>query len=206
MNEEIDSKDYHELLQKIIVQAIEDYIKLAHPAYRRKKYLQEAFEDAVDLFFDPFYQLEAIKNDDQQNMNLREIISEALQVEDPDIDELKNYLIKTAKDFWKKHKIKTLHVPSMLCVEGEVYDIEHNTTVTDYIINTENKTIQLNKKSDKAELLITRIMLDLAAIHSDSTIKRQELNKISNVLFSILKVNDALRHPPKELLVEPQES
>lgn len=207
MNEEtIDSRDYHELLQKVIHQAIEDYVKLMHPAYRRKKYLQEAFEDAVDLFFDPYYQLEFIKNDDEQHMDLRQIISEALQIEDPDIDELHSYLVKTAKDFWKKHKVKTIYIPSMLCIEGEVYDIYHDTSITDYVIDTEAKTIQLNKKSERAELLMTRIILELAAIQSDAVIKKQELNKMSSVLFSILKVNDALRHPPKELLVEVQES
>lgn len=94
----------------------------------------------------------------------------------------------------------------MLCVEGEVYDVHHDTTVADYLIDLEARTIKLNKKSDKAELLMTRIVLELAAVQCDAVIKKQELNKISNVLFSILKVNDALRHPPKELLVEVQES
>ena len=71
---------------------MDDYIKLQHPKNRRKKYLREAFTNAVDMFFDSEYMMLHLQNGDGSFMSLEDFLKEALNTDRIDIEKLKKHL------------------------------------------------------------------------------------------------------------------
>ena len=56
-------EDWETLLMAILTQAMNDYVKLQHPKYRKKKYLQDAFDSAVKMLFDDTFEFMYLKNE-----------------------------------------------------------------------------------------------------------------------------------------------
>lgn len=199
MNDELlDVADYKKLLISVLNQAIDDYIKLQHPSYRRKTYMQEAFLNAIDMFFDETYQLEAFVDEDSEHLSLNKLITEALGIESPDIKAFQEYIIKTTRDFWYANRAKTIYIPDTVSIEGHVFDIKQSDTTS---IDFKNKAIFLNKEiTTENEQNFLKTVLTVAYQITKTDISETDLQKQSNILFNLFKVNDTFRVPPKTLL------
>ena len=125
MDELIDEQDFSTLLKAILRQAIDDYIKLMHPKYRRKKYLQEAFLNAVDMFFDKEYIMLNFENEEGLDMSLRDFLEAILDTKRPDIKKLQDHVVKSAAEFWKEKHMNVLNIPDTLMVSGYVFKVFH---------------------------------------------------------------------------------
>lgn len=205
MSDIVDEVDYRKLLQNLLMQAVDDYIKLQHPAYRRKTYLEEAFLSAVDMFFDAEYQFSNFKTNENTYMALKDLVSEALQTEDPDIEKFKANLIEKTKDFWHEHRAKTIYILDFVSIEGHTFETKHF-EIESFEVDWDNKIIMLNKlpcfENEKTFMrAITHVALEL----NEMDRSYEDTLKLSGIFFNLFKTNDALRIPPRVLISQEAE-
>ena len=121
-----DSYDYKVLLNAILRQAIDDYIKLQHPKFRKKKYLQEAFDSAVDMFFDSEFKFLHVKDPEGNFLSLKDLISSILEDDRLQMDKMKNHVVNEARSFWETKMVNTLYIPDSFIYDGHVYAVHHS--------------------------------------------------------------------------------
>jgi len=187
----IDPGDYKNLLMKVLNQAIEDYIKLLHPRYRKKKYLKEAWQDAVDMFFDSDYAMVHIKNDDGDDMSLQDLLETILGTDDFSIEELQDHIIENALKYWEEKKISTVQIPDSVVVNGHVYYVVH-TDDTGFVANYSNNTIKLNKTNESNnEETFVNALFEIAVKYEglEDKLSIEDTRKLSRTWFSILRLN-----------------
>lgn len=126
-NEEpIDTQDFSTLLHAILRQGIDDYIKLQHPKFRNKKYLKEAFQSSVDMFFDSEFRFLHIQDGFGENISLKELIQEILSDDRFDLKKIQEHVIEEAREFWETKLIRTIYIPDSFVYDGHVYKIKHH--------------------------------------------------------------------------------
>lgn len=185
----IDPGDYKTLLNAILRQAMDDYIKLQHPKFRTKKYLQEAFDSAVELLFDSDYKMLYILNEYGEPMSLRDMITMLMDDDRADLEKLKQHVIQEARAFWETKLVRTLYIPDSFVYDGHVYSV-HHTEDPDSTIDFDKKEITLNKKrnSDTEQEFLSSAV-DIVFYHEDLPSKKETREKISKALFRMLKIN-----------------
>ena len=117
-------EDYKRIMSAILRQAIDDYIKMQHPRYRRRKYEKEAFWSACNLLWDDNHILQ-IEDDEGNPMNLRALAKGAANRENVDLKKLRQYLLSESVIYWNEKKMKTVTIPEDIVVEGHAYQIHH---------------------------------------------------------------------------------
>lgn len=186
----IDEKDVVVLCTNILRQAIDDYSKLAHPKQRRKKYLEEAYQNAVNMFFDSAYKMIAFKNDDDEDMSLEDFIKRVLESERVDLDRLRDHVINQAVEYWETKDIRTVVIPSSVYVNGHVYQTSHHED--DYKVDYDEKVIYLNRddsNSENQEGFVAAVH-EIVCYHEDITISKQQREQLSRAWFRVLRVNN----------------
>ena len=192
-DEVLDDEDLRVIYQKILRQAMEDYVKLQHPKYRKKKYLQEAFQNSVDMFFDTEYRFEHLTNHNDQEMSVKEFIEEALNLKRVNLHKIQDHLIEEAKQFWKEKEMHTIKIPDMICIEGVVYDI-YQRDEPGYHFDYEAHELYINKKeSDANEEQFILAICEAICYHLDIIVSKLNREEISKGIYRTLKINDALR-------------
>jgi len=185
-----DLKDYKTLLLAILRQAIDDYIKLQHPKCRKKKYLTEAFQNAIDMFFDSDYKMLYLRNDDGVDMSVQDMLALLLKRETPDITKLRDYLVKEVMTFWDTKEINVIEIPETLQINGHVYHIYHTDKTPK--INFKNKTIKIDKDSDKTENQeqFMHQVVEIMLHHEEISLSKEHLKQLSSTWFRTLKLNN----------------
>lgn len=188
-----DEHDWRILLSHILRQAIEDYVKLQHPTWRKKKYLHEAWLDAVEMLFNPDYRFSQIQNDDNKDMSLNDFLQSMMQVEYVDSKKLQEYAIKQAERYWEQKQVDTLAIPDHVLVSGNVYTLLHTDT-TDYSIDYDKKTIHLNREPTEInQRTLMAASLELVCFHSDISIAKIKRQELQVALFDLLKINNTFQ-------------
>jgi hypothetical protein len=183
-------EDYTTLLHAILRQAIDDYIKLQHPRYRRKKYLQEAFDNAVDMFFDKEFKMLYLHDDSGGGMSLKTFLVTLMNDDRIDILKIKDHVINEARAFWETKLVNTLYIPDSFVYDGHVYSIVHHDD-PDPRIDFETKFIYVNKDSentDNQESFIQAVLL-VVFYHEDITLAGTKTSQIGKAIFKMLRMN-----------------
>lgn len=191
-----DAEDYRSLLRKVLQQAIDDYIKLQPPNQRRKTYLQEAFDDAIDMLFDSDYRALNIKNSKGEDMSLKELIELALDKDSVSPKQLKDFkasVIQQALDFWENKDLNTLYIPKTFIIDGHAYRVIQEPDADPYEIDFEEKIIFLagDFESSTTHETFTHVIMSLIMHHNDVSITAKNLDAISKTLFRTLKMNSS---------------
>lgn len=191
MEEYIDTEDRTKLIIAILKQAMDDYIKLQHPKFRKKKYLLEAFQNAVDMFFDSEYRFLYIQDSDGKDVSVKELLSILLNSNDPEMINMQEHLITEALQFWNSKEINVVDIPDTIQVDGHVYHILH-TEEDDYAVNVFDKSITLNKQASNSEnqeqfvMAITELILH----HQDIPLSKKNIQQLGKGWFRLLKLNN----------------
>lgn len=190
MAEHFDTDDYKRLLEAILRQAIDDYIKLQHPKYRTKKYLDEAFQSAVDLFFDSKFRLLSVKNEDGKDMSLKDMLRSMTELDKFSVQKLKQYVIDEARKFWENKTINTIQIPDTVIVDGHVYSV-FSAEEDDPYIDFDEHLIFVDKHSEKSENqeAFMKQLLEIAAYHEELQISKVNLEKLGRIMFRIMRMN-----------------
>ena len=189
----IDVQDYKKLLTAILQQAIDDYVKLQHPKYRKKKYLQEAYLDAIDMLFDPEYRMLHVNNQYGKPMSLADMVSEVMGKEVSDLEKIKEYVIDQTLEYWDAKYIKTINIPETVQIVGHVFRVENIDGEVDLLsIDYKNKIINLHTdlSKTKKEKLFVDAVVEITFYYSDIGIKRADLEKLKKMWFTTLKLNN----------------
>jgi len=184
-----DPEDYKVLLHAILRQAMDDYIKLQHPKFRSKKYLQEAFDSAVEMLFNSEYRMLYVKNDMGTEMSLKDMVSSLMDDDRADLNKLKEHIIREAKAFWETKLVRTLYIPESFIYDGHVYTVNH-TDDFDPTIDFDKKEILINRKrTSESELQFLDLAVDIVFYHEELPAKKDVRSKLSKALFRMLKIN-----------------
>ncbi len=181
-------RDYIKLLTAVLKGGMDDYIKLQHPKYRKKKYLQEAFDCAVDMFFSKDFSFLYFKNEEGEHMTIQDMLKRIMKTNKVEMQKMKDHLIKESREYWEDKLINTLYIPESLIYNGHVYKILH--TEEDSSIDYEEKTIYVNKKPDSENQIDFFLKaIEVSFYHEEIKVKKSDLEKISKTLFSLLRLN-----------------
>lgn len=183
-------EDYKNLLMAILSQTMDDYIKLQHPRYRKKKYLQEAFDSAVKMFFDESFELLYFKNDEGDHMSLNDLLSWFISDSNMDLNKLKEHVVSEAKIFWENKLLNVLDIPESFIYDGHVYQT-HHTDESDYTIDFEAKTITLNKNSEDSlnQENFIAAAIEVLLFHEEIPIKKAYREKLNKAFFRMIRMN-----------------
>jgi len=186
---EHDPSQYKSLLNAILKQAMDDYIKLQHPKFRTKKYLQEAFDSAVQLFFDGDFKFLHIENDEGGSMSLKDLVTTLLEDDRADVKKLKEHLVSEATSFWETKLVRTLYIPDSFIYDGHVYMVKH-TDDPDPYVDFDTKEIYINKHNDSEnELKFVQISLKVLFYHEEIASTPKKIEQLGKALFRMLKIN-----------------
>lgn len=183
-------EDYKTLLLAIIRQAMDDYIKLQHPKYRNKKYLQEAFDSAIGVFFDSSYRFLYLKNDEGESMSIEDLLSYFISSNKMDLETLRSHVIKEAKIFWENKLLNVIDIPESLIYDGHVYSVYH-TDEDDYEIDYVAKTITINKDSSNSDNQqnFVKAAVEVMFYHEEIPMPKSKLDLLGKAFYRMIKVN-----------------
>ena len=187
----VDNYDLNRLMHAILKQAMDDYVKLQHPVARRKKYMQEAFDSAVDMFFDSDFSFMYVKDEEDQEINLKDLIHQLMSDDRVNVEKIKGHVVANAQAFWQNKFINTIDIPESLIYNGHVYHILHIDDNDDAAVDFDNKTIGINKNldcSDNQELFM-QLCLQVVAYHEEFKIPASTMKKLGSSLFRLLRMN-----------------
>lgn len=177
--------DYRKLMRAILCQAMDDYIKMQHPRYRKRKYEREAFWSARDLLWNDGHTL-AIEDAEGNFTTLATLCAAAADRENADVENLRAYLLAESKAYWKEKQVRTIEIPEDVVVEGHAYRVQHQ---QDPEIDFDEKIIYLNKESPTAEEQFMQLVLDLTCHHNEIKTSVKARKELGKSLYRILKLN-----------------
>lgn len=190
---DIDFEDWSLLLRNIIRQAMDDYIKLQHPKYRDKKYLQEDFQSAIDMFFDDSYRFLYIQNSDNIDMNLTELLVEAANTDKANPKKIQQWIIEQTKIYWEEKYMETINIPEILCIEGTVYNVLHKEG-PEYLFDYDNRELYIDKRSNtENEKTFILAVSEAICYHLDIRISKRNREELAEGFFRTLKINNSFR-------------
>ena len=186
----VDTYDWKILLNAILRQAIDDYIKLQHPKFRKKKYLQEAFDSAVDMFFDSDFKFLHVQGPEGNFMSLKDLISSILEDDRLEMEKIKEHVIEEARAFWEIKMVNTLYIPDSFIYDGHVYAVHHSEE-EDVSIDLDAKIICLNKdiKDSENQQRFMEASVKIICYHEDITISQKNISQIGKGIFKMLRIN-----------------
>jgi len=188
-NDFIDPEDYKTIIKAVLRQGMDDYIKLQHPKFRTKKYLQEAFDSSVEMFFNSDYRMLHLANEYGEPMSLKDMMQTILEDDRVSGKNIRNHLVKESRSFWETKLIRTLYVPDSFVYDGHVYSV-FGSQEADNRVSFEEKEIYLNKDlGSDSELEFIRAAIDIIHYHEDIPTAAEGRDVIAKAIYRMLKVN-----------------
>lgn len=191
INAPIDKQDLKRLMHAILKQAMDDYIKLQHPITRKKKYMQEAFDSAVEMFFDSEYSFMYVKDEEDNMMSLKDLVYELMGDDRVQVDKIKDHVINSARTFWENKFVNTIDIPDSLVFDGHVYSVYHTDDNDEANIDFKNKILTVNKDSSCSEnqQQFIQMCIKIICYHEEYKISASVIDKLGNSVFKLMKMN-----------------
>jgi hypothetical protein len=188
--EELDhDEDYKRIVKAVIDSSITDYVKLAHPKNRNKKYLEQTFLNAIEVFFDDSYKFEAfVSIVDQLPLSTKDLISIMISNSGVSMDKTRQHVINESIKYWWEKNFNDISIPSSINIFGKVYFI-HNAS-TEHIDLDKNK-IFLPIKKTGSDRIFFKLCLKVILIESGIELEEETFNKLHKVFYLFLKINNA---------------
>lgn len=186
---EFDQHDYQRLAVEVFRQALDDYKRLQFPSMRSRKYMHETWLEAVDMFWDPEYRLEAFTDDNKAPMDLRNFMMLASDRSNLDIEALYKYLKQESFTYWENKLAYTMSTPDVIMVCEVPYNILHSEQPS-YRIDYDTRTIFVDKRqTDLGQENFITAILEIICFHEDIRMAASARKIIGAVLTRTLKRN-----------------
>lgn len=184
--------EYKSLIEAVIKAAKVDYIKLAHPARRNKKYLIHDYQTSIDMFFDDKFTFENfLSYESQEPLSLKELLIVMLGSSSVSLDKTKQHILDETIKYWWTKNFHDLKVPSKINILGKVYSV-HNAS-KEFIDYDRNK-LYLNIKKQNKDRIFIKLCLEIILKESDINLEEQQFQNLFKVLYLFLKINGAFQH------------
>ena len=191
MNDYIDTNDRKKLLTAVLRHAMDDIVRLMHPKYRRKKYLEEAYQQAIDMFFDSEYRMLKVKDETGEDMSLKELLTTCISNDLASPEALKSHLISETLKFWTEKDVTTVYIPDSFVVEGHPYRVFHREDI-DYHIDYDDKIVYLNRDeadTENQERFVIA-MVETLLYHTELPVSKKDLPALAKAFYRLMKFND----------------
>lgn len=181
------SDDMKKLKLAVLNQSVQDYIKLQHPKYRAKKYLEESFIYCVNMFFNEDYRFMYFLDDFGNSLNTKDFIQSASSAYIKNLKPMKKYLKEESIKYWNDKYMKTFTIPPYIVFEGIVYNLLMSETETR--IDWSKNEIFFNKKEKNAEETFISLFVEIMKKEHKLKITKKQSAMISKSILNFLKMN-----------------
>lgn len=183
--------DYQLLAEKVLLQAMMDYVRLQHPSARDRKYLSEAFMDAADMFWDPEYRIGPFEDDNGDPMDIIEFLKLAADRERVDLGELQKRLKSDTLTYWKPLEKTIMTIPEIFTIKGEPWYVDHDEQATEAAgVDFDTRRISLDKQAPKANLLFLSAVIDILMDEISLRVAGVKRKEFAIALYETLVMND----------------
>lgn len=182
--------DYEKLLKVVLDAALVDFIKLQHPRNRNKKYLEEALDTSVELFFDPDFRFEYFFNQDDPNekYSLKEALIRLLKTRNISMTKVKNHVVNESISYWWEKNFHDIKVPTKVNLAGKVFYIVNSKQER---IDYENNKLYFACKKEAADRVYFKLCLKVLIKESNLDFTDEQLELFYKYFYLFLKINDA---------------
>lgn len=182
--------DYEKLLKVVLDAALVDFIKLQHPRNRTKKYLEEALDTSVELFFDPDFRFEYFFNQDDPNekYSLKEALIRLLKTRNISMTKVKNHVVNESISYWWEKNFHDIKVPTKVNLAGKVFYIVNSKQER---IDYENNKLYFACKKEAADRVFFKLCLKVLIKESNLDFTDEQLELFYKYFYLFLKINDA---------------
>lgn len=185
-NEEYDLEDLKTLFKVIVRQAIDDYVKLMHPCWRKKKELKDAFITATEFIFDDTYRSRVLKNDDNSMADFQFLANFISSMGRADLEVIRKNVIEEAVNHWMTIPIKTLDIPETISFRGRTWIFAHKETEPQ--VHWPDRLVTMNMSNTTVnERNFIRVCHQILCLENDITYNED----LADAWFELLKMNNA---------------
>jgi hypothetical protein len=182
-------EDYRQLIKAVIETAIVDYTKLQHPLNRTKKYLDEGFLSAIDMFFDDSFTFESFTSiENESPLTTADMLCIMINSTEVDMIQTKQHVIDESINYWWTKNFHDIKIPSKIVVYGKTWFV-HNAQKQH--IDYDKNHLYLPLKSNKADRMFFDLVLQVILKEADINISKADFKKLHKVFYLFLKVNNA---------------
>ena len=181
--------DYIELVKAVITNAITDYTKLQHPLNRDKKYLEEGFLSAIEMFFDENFCFHAFTSfETGKNLKTKDLLSIMGNSTDVNMERTKQFIIDDSVNYWWTKNFHDIKFPSKIIIAGKVWFV--NNSQREHIDFIKNK-LYLPIKKTGSDRIFFKLILTIMLKESNIDLDEKDFMNFHKVFYLLLKVNNA---------------
>jgi len=185
------SEDVKKIMRAVLEAAATDYIKLQHKKNRNKTFLEESFNNSVDLFFDDTYTFESFVDDEDDSIHLstRDLLINILNTTQVNMEQIRNNIISDSIDYWWNKNFHDIKIPEKISISGKVYSIINSPK--NHYIDYENNRIYCPVKKKGADRIYLKLCLKIILLESNINLSDSELDSLFKHFYLFLKINSA---------------
>ena len=182
--------DYEKLLKIVLDAALVDFVKLQHPKNRNKKYLEEALDTSVELFFDPDFRFEYFFDQayPDNKYSLKDALIKLLKTRNISMEKVKQHVVNESVSYWWEKNFHDIKIPNKVNLAGKVF----------YIVNSKQEKIDLDNnklyfasKKIGADRVFFKLCLKVLIEESELDFTDDQLELFYKYFYLFLKMNDA---------------
>lgn len=186
-----DEQDRRDLMRKILMQAMDDYVKLHPRKTRERQYLEEAFQTSAGLLFDEDFRLGSVPNDEGEDTSLKDMIAIVLQDDLLDVERLREKVAQDANEAWDHKLLHGLPVPCSLNIAGYCYGVLHEEALEGYRVDYNERYLYLDRKTQNPQTqeAFVQAIFEIILYHEDVPILPENRRRIGKSLYRCLQMN-----------------
>jgi len=187
MNESLEN--YKSLIKAVIENAMSDYVKLQHPANRRKKYLQESLIVASAMFFDSSFRFTIFVNNDGSKMSIQDALFFSMNFPTNSYNKFINNLLNDMELYWYDKHFQNIKIPNEVSICGRLYFINLIENLNNTICDKEKLLISLDKNNRAKDREFINSCLKIIVDTNEIKISKDDFKKLSKALYLFIKIN-----------------
>tara|TARA_Y100000310_G_scaffold158679_1_gene158101 strand:+ start:2578 stop:3156 length:579 start_codon:yes stop_codon:yes gene_type:complete len=182
-------ENYIRIVNAVINSAVTDYVKLAHPKNRNKKYLQESFNNSISMFFDETYRINAFTCLlDEKPFTTKELLSILISTPGVSMEKARQHVINESIKYWWEKNFNDIKIPSSINIFGRVYSIH---IASKEHIDYEKGRIYFPVKKIGSDRIFFKLSLKIILREAEIELEEEEFDKLHKVFYLFLKINNA---------------
>lgn len=179
----------HKILVKAVVDnSLTDYIKLQHPANRKKRYLQEAFVTSIAMFFDDSFTFNMFMNEYGKPMSLTDAIVYSNDTYKFSLKAYKENVLEETREYWWAKHFRNIRIPNDISINAQMYFIKYNKEKAREIDN-KNYLIYLDKADRMSDRHFIHSCLLIMLDSNKIVLEDEDIDKLSKTLYLFIKMN-----------------
>lgn len=183
--------DYAKLIKIVLDAALVDYIKLQHPLNRNKKYLEEALETSVQLFFDKDFRFEHFydRENPNQKYSLIDVMMLLTNTRKISMQKIQQHVVDESISYWWEKNFHDIKIPQNIVLAGKVFKIINAPKLEK--IDYENNTLSFPVKKTGSDRVFFKLCFQVILKESEIQLSDDQFEKIYKIFYLFLKINDA---------------